>query len=109
MNIKVIQSRLRRFAKQRKWEQFHTPKNLAMALSVEVAELVEIFQWLTPEESWSPDRQSVKHEVGDILIYTLMLADKLGIDVESAIMEKIELNKKKHPDKRDKWGGIQSD
>lgn len=97
MNIKVIQAQLRHFACHRDWGQFHTPKNLAMALSVEVSELVEIFQWLTPEESWSADPVGVKEEIADILIYTLMIADKLGVDVESAIKEKIEANKKKYP------------
>lgn len=97
MNIQSIQQNLRRFARQRNWEEFHNPKNLAMALSVEVAELVEIFQWLTPEEAWDADRVKVYAEIGDILIYTLMLADKLGIDLQSAIISKIESNKKKYP------------
>jgi NTP pyrophosphatase (non-canonical NTP hydrolase) len=68
-----------------------------MALSVEVSELVEIFQWLTPEESWGPPTERVKEEIGDILIYTLMIADKLGIDVEIAVNDKIESNRKKYP------------
>ena len=97
MKVKAIQARLRKFAQDRDWREYHTPKNLAMALSVEVSELVEIFQWLTPEESWFPVNRGVGEEIGDILIYTFMLADKLGIDVERAVEDKIESNKKKYP------------
>ena len=97
MKVKTIQLKLRKFATNRDWQQYHTPKNLAMALSVEVAELVEKFQWLTPEESWWANPAPVKEEIGDILIYTLMIADKLGIDVEVAVTDKIESNKKKYP------------
>lgn len=68
-----------------------------MALSVEASELVEIFQWLTPEESWDADTKRVREELGDILIYALILADKLGVDVEAAVLEKIKSNAKKYP------------
>ena len=100
MNIQNIQKQLSDFADERDWEQFHDPKNLAMALSVEASELVEIFQWLTQEESKnidSKDIQSVKDEVADILIYLIRIVDKLDIDLEEAVLEKIKKNTKKYP------------
>ncbi len=98
--MKELIQKLRNFAKEREWEQFHSPKNLAMALSVEVAEIVEIFQWLTQEESKNlrPDvLQKVKEEIGDVTIFLTNLADKLGIDLLAAAMEKIEVNERKYP------------
>ncbi|MBM2837661.1 MAG: MazG nucleotide pyrophosphohydrolase [Deltaproteobacteria bacterium] len=92
--------KLRKFAEERDWDQFHSPKNLVMALSVEVSEIVEHFQWLTPEQSQelSPDKLSeLKDEIGDVLIYLIRLADKLGIDPINAALEKIEKNGKKYP------------
>jgi dCTP diphosphatase len=91
---------LRRFAKERDWEQFHSPKNLAMALSVEVAEIVEIFQWLTQEESrnLSPEKlDEVKEEIADVMIFLTNFADKLGIDPLAAAKEKIEKNRVRYP------------
>jgi NTP pyrophosphatase (non-canonical NTP hydrolase) len=69
MKCGQIQLTLRKFAAARGWKQYHTPKNLAAALSVEASELLEIFQWLTPEESWDADTKCVREELGDILIY----------------------------------------
>ena len=100
MNITKIQNQLSRFASERDWEQFHTPKNLSMALSVEASELVEIFQWLTPEESTHPDQkqtQSVQSEVADIAMYLIRICQILEIDLESAIQEKIIQNENKYP------------
>lgn len=91
---------LRSFAAERDWEQFHSPKNLAMALSVEVAELVEHFQWLTQEQSGSlpPERvPAVREEVADVLIYLVRLADRLNIDLLAAAEEKIARNAEKYP------------
>jgi len=91
---------LRAFAAERDWEQFHSPKNLAMALSVEVAEIVEIFQWLTQDESRNLDfkkREKVKEEIGDVLIFLINLADKLGIDAVEAAKEKLKINRTKYP------------
>ena len=91
---------LREFARERDWEQFHSPKNLAMALSVEVAEIVEIFQWLTQEESrnLNADRlKKVKEEIADVIIFVANLADKLGIDPLEATKEKIQINREKYP------------
>lgn len=92
--------KLRKFAEERDWDQFHSPKNLVMALSVEVSEIVEHFQWLTEEQSQelSADKLSeLKEEIGDVLIYLIRLADKLGIDPVEAAGEKIEKNGKKYP------------
>ena len=95
-----IKLRLRQFAEERDWDQFHSPKNLAMALIVEAAELVEHFQWLTEEQSQTlpPDKLAeVEQEIADIQIYLIRLADKLGVDMEKAVNAKIELNEKKYP------------
>ena len=101
MNIKTIQKQLADFADERDWDQFHNPKNLAMALSVEASELVEIFQWLTPEQAEeimdSSQSNHVKEEVADVMIYLLRLADKLDIDLESIVSDKIVQNGKKYP------------
>lgn len=91
---------LRRFAAERDWEQFHSPKNLAMALSVEVAELLEHFQWLTEAQSQrlSPeDLQAVRAEAADVLIYLTRLADRLDIDLLAAAEEKMARNAEKYP------------
>ncbi len=99
-NLEELATELRRFADERQWEPFHTPKNLAAALIVEAAELLEHFQWLTPEQSrhLSPaTRQEVAHEIADVLIYLTRLADQLGIDLLAAAAEKMALNAKKYP------------
>lgn len=98
--IDELQARLKAFAEERDWEQFHAPKNLVMALSVEAAELVEHFQWLTAEqsESLSPDtRRAVSHEMADVFIYLLRLAERLDVDLLAAVEEKIRLNAEKYP------------
>jgi len=101
MNLHQIQQQLSTFAAERDWEQYHTPKNLAMALSVEASELVEIFQWLTPEQSAaimeSGEKEHVEEELADILIYLIRLADKLDVDLEQAVAEKIVKNGVKYP------------
>jgi len=102
MNIKEIQDKLAKFAEERDWDQFHSPKNLVMALTSEVGELNELFQWLTEEQSSIKDDDSPKvdeigYEIADIFIYLLRLADKLDIDIEVAVREKIEINAKKYP------------
>lgn len=92
--------RLRVFAEERDWEQFHSPKNLAMALSVEAAEIVEIFQWMTEDQSKDLSAEKIrelKEEIGDVMIYLTKLADKFGINPLDAAKEKIEINEKKYP------------
>lgn len=96
-NLKL---RLRDFAEARDWDQFHSPKNLSMALSAEVAEIIEHFQWLTEEQSKSlPDNKldEVETELADTLIYLIRLADKLDIDLLAAAISKIEVNELKYP------------
>lgn len=91
---------LREFAAERDWDQFHSPKNLTMALSVEASELMEHFQWLTEKQSSAlpPEKmQQVREEIGDVLIYLTRLADKLGIDLTVAAFEKLEVNRAKYP------------
>jgi len=101
MNIKNIQKKLSDFADERDWNQFHNPKNLAMALSVEVSELVEIFQWLTPEQAEAimstNESEHVKEEIADVMIYMIRLAGKLNVDLEDAVADKIVKNSEKYP------------
>jgi dCTP diphosphatase len=95
-----LRERLRRFAADRDWEQFHSPKNLSMALIAEAAEVVEHFQWLTEAESRSPapeKRSAVEHELADVLIYLVRLADKLEIDLLEAATRKLADNIDKYP------------
>jgi dCTP diphosphatase len=102
MNFKNIRKRLAEFSGERNWDQFHTPKNLSMALSAETAELLEIFQWLTDEQAKQivqneKEMALIKQEVADVFIYLIRLVDKLGIDIEKAVLDKIEQNEKKYP------------
>ncbi|WP_417916136.1 nucleotide pyrophosphohydrolase [Candidatus Electronema sp. JC] len=94
---------LRGFAAERGWEQFHSPKNLAMALNVEAAELSEHFQWLTEQQSLKLDekqREAVALEMADVLIYLVRMADRLGIDLMDAARRKVVLNTEKYPAER---------
>lgn len=98
--IEQLRDAIRRFAEDRDWDQFHSPKNLAMALTVEVAELLEHFQWLTEEQSGrlSPQKHAeAQAELADIFIYLVRLADKLNVDLAAAAKEKIAENAKKYP------------
>ncbi|MDO8282358.1 MAG: nucleotide pyrophosphohydrolase [Thermodesulfovibrionia bacterium] len=102
MNLPDIQKTLRKFAEARNWDQFHSPKNLSMALAAEAAELLEIFQWLTEEQSKDivnseKEIAQVKEEIADVFIYLVRLADKLNIDIEKEVLAKIALNEKKYP------------
>ena len=95
-----LRDALRKFAAERDWDQFHSPKNLAMALSVESAELLEIFQWLTEEESRDLPpitKAAAADEIADVLIYLLRIADKLGIDPVAAAQRKMIANAQKYP------------
>ncbi|PSM38241.1 nucleotide pyrophosphohydrolase [Streptomyces dioscori] len=102
LDVATLQRRLVAFAAARNWEPYHTPKNLVAALSVEASELVEIFQWLTPEESArvmdDPKRAPrVRDEVADVLAYLLQLCDVLGVDVLAALDAKIDRNEGRFP------------
>ena len=101
MNIDEIQKRLDKFAKDRDWDKFHSPKNLVMALSVEVAELVEIFQWSNSggleEIEDLNTRKKIEEEIADIFIYLIKISGKLNVDLTKIINEKIDKNEKKYP------------
>lgn len=91
---------IRDFVRERDWEQFHTPKNLAVSLAVEAAELLEPFQWLKTgegEELTASARTQVRYELADVLVYVIRLADKLDVDLASAVREKLEHNRAKYP------------
>jgi NTP pyrophosphatase (non-canonical NTP hydrolase) len=95
-----IKQRLRKFVAERDWQQFNSPKNLAMALIAEAGELVEHFQWLTDEQSKNLDDDQLKavsHELADIFIYLIRLADELNVDLLKASNEKLLINSKKYP------------
>jgi dCTP diphosphatase len=99
-SLDTLRQQIRAFAKVRAWERYHTPKNLAMALSVEAAELLEPFQWLTAEQSQqlSPDQhEAVRQEIADVLIYLTRLADLLDIDLLDAAADKLAINAVKYP------------
>ena len=100
MSLEELRSALRQFASERDWDQFHSPKNLAIALSVEVGELLEHFQW-TPDAVSAllarDQHSNVREEIADVLLYLIRLADKLNIDVLAAATEKIQLNAAKYP------------
>ena len=99
-NLTELKQRIRDFAEARDWDQFHSPKNLSMALSAEVAEVVEHFQWLTEVQSKNLPKDKlaeVETELADTLIYLIRLADKLDIDLLKAAQNKIEINEQKYP------------
>jgi dCTP diphosphatase len=98
--IGKLRQKLRQFAAERDWDQFHTPKNLAIALTVEAGELLEGFQWLTPEQAThlSADQlEKVRLEMADVLLYLVRLADRLGVDLVGAALDKLAINEKKYP------------
>lgn len=95
-----LRDEVRAFVEERDWDQFHTPKNLAVSLCVETAELLEPFQWLptgVASELTTLKRDQVRHEMADVLVYLIRLADKLEIDLAAAVLEKLELNRAKYP------------
>lgn len=89
-----VMERLRQFRDDRDWKQFHNPKDLAVALSIEASELLEAFLWKTPEEA---DVEKVKEELADVLSYALLLADAYGLDTKEIVLDKIERNEAKYP------------
>ena len=99
-SIESLQQQLAKFARERDWEQFHTPKNIAMALTVEAAELLEHFQWLTPEQSEGlSDKKlaEIQQEMADVQLYLLRLAQILNVDILAACEEKMRINAEKYP------------
>jgi dCTP diphosphatase len=95
-----LKEKIRKFVEDRDWDQYHTPKNLSMALIAECGELVEHFQWLTEAESVDipPEGlEEISHEIADVFVYLLRLSDKLGIDMVEAVNRKMILNEEKYP------------
>lgn len=100
MDLPLAQQKIREFATRRDWNQYHSPKNLAAALSVEASELLEHFQWLSAEESQSLEGEKlveVSHEMADVFYYLLRMSDVLGVDLEKALAAKMVINEEKYP------------
>lgn len=100
--VQQLRDWVARFVKDRDWEQFHSPKNLSMGLAIEAAELMEHFQWISPEESWQilqhPDRLApVAEELADVLCYVLAMANVLRIDLTQSVWQKLQKNAQKYP------------
>ena len=98
--LETLRDDLRKFSAERDWEQFHSPKNLAMALSAEAGELLEIFQWLTEEQSRNLEPKAmaaVSEEIADVLLYLVRLGDQLGVDPVAAAQRKLAENERKYP------------
>lgn len=99
-SLEILRSRLREFASERDWDEFHNPKNLSMALIAEAAELIEHFQWVEGSASHILDekkRDLVEQEIADILIYLVRISDKLDVDLLKAAERKLEINAQKYP------------
>jgi dCTP diphosphatase len=102
INISALEAELQKFADERGWQKYHSPKNLAMALTGEVGELVELFQWLTEEESMTLTNNpktatAVQDELADVFLYLVRLSSVLGVDMNDAIIEKLYKNAQKYP------------
>ena len=102
IDVSGLVAALRQFAAERDWDRFHSPKNLVMALTGEVGELCEVFQWMSAEASCEAARDpatatAVRHELADVLLYAVRLADVLGVDLNAAAAEKLRLNAEKYP------------
>jgi NTP pyrophosphatase (non-canonical NTP hydrolase) len=99
-DLAALREVVREFVAERDWDKFHTPKNLATALSVEASELLEPFQWLATGEPGELDEArltAIRHEMADVLVYLVRLADKLDVDLYGAVIEKMALNREKYP------------
>ena len=106
-SFKQLQDAMQLFTEERDWDQFHSPKNLAMALTVEASELLECFQWLTEEQSKELDDtqlSAVRDEIADVQLYLVRLAGKLNVDIEAACLAKMEKNIVKYPVERVRGG-----
>lgn len=96
MNQTILEKVLK-FRDDRNWKQFHNPKDLAISLSLEASELLENFQWKSSEEAVDKNLENIKDELADVLIYSILLADQINVDIEEMIVNKIEKNEKKYP------------
>lgn len=102
LDVAPVEQALKAFAHDRDWEQFHSPKNLVMALSAEVGELTEIFQWMTEQQSRTAAQDpttagAVREELADVMLYLVRLASVLGVDLDGAVREKLRRNAEKYP------------
>ena len=100
MNYEKIKKEIKEFVDERDWDQFHTPKNLSMALSVEASELLEIFQWQKADEfknATEKQKEMIKDEIADIFYYLVRISEKLNINIEEALLNKMKKNKEKYP------------
>ena len=99
-DLDSVRERLKQFTHARDWAQFHSPKNLSMALSAEAGELLECFQWLTEEQSFNLSEKQLENvvdEIADLQLYLILLADKLNVDIVNAVKQKIQKNEEKYP------------
>ena len=100
INVEDLKLYLREFAEARDWEKYHSPKNLVMAMSVEMAELMEHFEWMTEQQSLNLDantREEVALEMADVLIYLVRMADRCEVDLNDAVKRKLMINAQKYP------------
>ena len=102
LDVAALEAALQRFADERDWQTYHSPKNLAMALTGEVGELVALFQWMTEAQSWSAARdaatsEAVHDELADVLLYLVRLSSVLGVDLNAAVVNKLKKNANKYP------------
>lgn len=95
--LNQLREKILQFRDERNWQQFHNPKDLALSLSLEASELLELFQWKTSEEAVEKNLDKMKDELADVLIYAILFANETGIDVLNAVDNKIHLNKLKYP------------
>ncbi|MDQ0221436.1 nucleotide pyrophosphohydrolase [Peribacillus cavernae] len=96
-DIQYLINQINQFRDERNWRQFHNPKDLAISISIEAAELLEDFQWISSEEALEKNKENIKEEIADVLIYSLMLCDELGLDVKEIVEEKMGKNGEKYP------------
>jgi len=100
INIEDLKQHLREFSEARDWEKFHSPKNLVMAMSVEMAELMEHFEWMTEQQSLNLDANTTEEvalEMADVMIYLARMADRCGVDLDDAVKRKLMINAQKYP------------
>ncbi|WP_214729892.1 MULTISPECIES: nucleotide pyrophosphohydrolase [unclassified Exiguobacterium] len=94
--IESLIKKVDEFRDERNWRQYHNAKDLAISLSIEASELLEAFQWKTSEEAWKENKENIKEEIADVLIYALTLCSELNIDVEKIVIDKIRKNGRKY-------------
>ncbi|CAG9622913.1 nucleotide pyrophosphohydrolase [Sutcliffiella rhizosphaerae] len=96
-DIQHLINKINKFRDERNWRQYHNPKDLAISISIEAAELLEGFQWINSEEALKTNKENIREEIADVLIYSLMLCSDLGLDVKEIVEEKVVKNGRKYP------------